>query len=266
MRVRATWSLVCVLFILFPTMRLVAKPALATESQQGDPRAAADLKTDDSDFARGLARAIQEGRFDLRPTAADGVTPHLTDAAVRVLFTSTRHASPAVRRLAAWALGEARVMNATAPLLGLLRDDPDAGVRAQAAQSLGDIAAPDAVAGLGGALTDDTDDVRQRAAHALGDVGVPEIVEALEPALTDNSSSVRGAAEWAVRQAAEKAPDGTLLNWLRHRHPEVRLHAAHVLGDRRLLAATDALRGRLGDEDTRVRQKAAWALREIRNR
>lgn len=114
--------------------------------------------------------------------------------------------APAVRRNAAWAIGEARggfLVNrhaALAPLIRLLGDG-DATVRRAAAWGLSELKSTDAVEPLIVALGDRDPAVRGTAAFALGEIQDGRAEAALDRILaTDPDAEVRKAADWALSE------------------------------------------------------------------
>jgi beta-lactamase regulating signal transducer with metallopeptidase domain len=114
--------------------------------------------------------------------------------------------APAVRRNAAWAIGEARGgalvyrHAALAPLIRLLGDG-DATVRRAAAWGLSELKSQDAVEPLIVTLGDRDPAVRGTAAFALGEIKDDRAADALARiAATDRDPEVRKAADWALAE------------------------------------------------------------------
>ena len=158
--------------------------------------------------------------------------------AVEPLIAALGHDSPAVRRNAAWAIGETRGgssvnrRDAFEPLMAALLDE-DAWVRRAAAFAFGEIRDTRAARALITALGDSDYQVRDMAIYALGEMKESRAVEQLSQLLLKDD------------------------NW------NLRLRAAWALGEIRDPQAVEALTAALNDEDGRVRSKARWALSEI---
>ncbi len=160
--------------------------------------------------------------------------------AVEPLIAALSHANPAVRRNAAWAIGEVRGgpgvdrRAAYEPLMAAIVDG-DAWVRRAAAFAFAEMREHRAVRTLIEALADSDYQVRDMAVYALGEMKESRAVEQLTVTLLkDENSSVRARTAWA-------------------------------LGEIRDPQAVGALTAALGDEDGRVRSKAKWALSEIQD-
>jgi len=158
--------------------------------------------------------------------------------AVGALVRALDDRAPAVRRNAAWAVGEVRGAflvdrdDALAPLIRLLAD-ADAGVRRAAAFGLSELKSRDSVEPLIVSLADRDVAVRGMAVFALGEIrdrrATPQLAILVT---TDPDSEVRRAAAWALGE---------------------------IKDDR----GVDALRSALGDP--RVRDAARRALSEIQD-
>jgi HEAT repeat protein/beta-lactamase regulating signal transducer with metallopeptidase domain len=158
--------------------------------------------------------------------------------AVEPLVGALGHDDPAVRRNAAWAIGEIRGgigvnrRDAFEPLMAALLDE-DAWVRRAAAFAFGEMRDARAARALIAALGDSDYQVRDMAVYALGEMKEARAVEQLAQLL------------------------------LKDDHSGLRLRAAWALGEIADPQAVEALTAALNDEDGRVRSKARWALSEI---
>jgi HEAT repeat protein len=151
-----------------------------------------------------------------------------TETLLRVLRDD---ASPEVRRVAAWALGELGSRVAAEGLSAAMRNDKTASVREMAAWALGEIHARDFADALIAVMRADQDEsVRETAAWALGELEVKKAADALaDVASSDKSAEVRGTAAWAIGQLNPgRAPKG-LMAALRDSDDDVRLKAAWAL-------------------------------------
>jgi beta-lactamase regulating signal transducer with metallopeptidase domain len=126
--------------------------------------------------------------------------------AIDSLVAALDDRSPAVRRNALWAIGEARGgmlvyrHAALAPAIRLL-GDADATVRRAAAWCLSELKSSDAVEPLIVALTDVDPAVRGTAAFALGEIKDDRAADALAHAgRADPDAQVRKAADWALSE------------------------------------------------------------------
>ncbi len=211
-----------------------------------------------------LANAIRHQTWKARH-AHGGTSKPLTDQrAVEPLIAALTDPEPVIRQLAAWGLGELRAAQAIEPLRLRLADN-DMQVRRQAAQSLGDIGRDEPVADLVLLLTHKDRGVRLRTAHALGDIQDPSALPALAAALEDPATAVQEKADWAIRQIIEEMNLDQVVELLSSDTAVARWHAAHVLGDRQIHSAVEALSKALSDADAGVRAKVAWALGELQD-
>jgi HEAT repeat protein len=159
------------------------------------------------------------------------------------------HKDPAVRRSAAFALGQlgSRAFVAVGALLRKLEKDPDPGVREMAATAIGDIVVSlraeqkildnEVVAALQKALDSDGEPrVQRSAAYALGtfrSAALPA-VGSLKKALANGNASVRQNAAWALGQVGpDVGEDGVtaLVEMLKDKDALVRRDAAGALGE-----------------------------------
>jgi beta-lactamase regulating signal transducer with metallopeptidase domain len=126
--------------------------------------------------------------------------------AIDSLVAALDDRAPAVRRNAAWAIGEARgggMVDRDAALLPLIRllHDNDATVRRAAAWGLSELKSHDAVEPLVVALGDGDPAVRGTAAFALGEIKDSRASKALTQMLNvDSDPEVRNAAYWALAE------------------------------------------------------------------
>ncbi len=126
--------------------------------------------------------------------------------AIDSLVAALDDRAPAVRRNAAWAIGEARggfMVNRSAALMPLIRllSDGDATVRRAAAWGLSELKSYDAVEPLIGTLNDSDPAVRGTAAFALGEIKDDRAAAALtQVSKSDPDAKVREAAYWALAE------------------------------------------------------------------
>jgi HEAT repeat protein len=117
-----------------------------------------------------LAKAA-EGTDTAKKFAADALRGLDPDAVRRPALRALRRGEPAVREVAAMALGKAGGRDVLRPLIGAAVLDRDAAVRRAAAAAIKEIADPDAIKPLAKAMWSDTPELRMNAAEALGSVG-----------------------------------------------------------------------------------------------
>lgn len=209
------------------------------------------------------------------------------------LISSLSDDDPAVRRRAAWALGERENPTAVPALIEqLTAGTPD--VRLVAAWALGEIKDPRAVAPLAERIGDEEDPlVQEMAALALGETEHPSVVGALVNA-AGQDPSLEPAVVWALgeieteeaaaarRVLGDDTPHSevwtgsgvsfvtqgigtveSLLRELRSTNPSARRAAAMQLGLLDDDRAIDPLLDTLRDPVPAVRAMAVWALDEI---
>jgi HEAT repeat protein len=182
-------------------------------------------------------------------------------ALIRVLRQDN---APAVRRVAAWALGNLEARDGVPALTDALARDADARVREMSAWALGNIEDHGSVQALGAAARNDAEDrVRETAVWALGNIEDRGSIELLAAATADRSVNVRGTAAWAIGNVAEegaRAPAG-LLRLLRDENTDIRLKAAWALGQIEDREAIGAIREALKvEQNDRVKKALIRAL------
>jgi beta-lactamase regulating signal transducer with metallopeptidase domain len=154
------------------------------------------------------------------------------------LTNALNDANASVRRNAAWAIGELTNMHMSersraVPLLISLLNDADEWVRMASIRALGEIRDERAVEKLINALSDAAWKVRELSAWALGEMKEERAVQALCKVLLEDIQA------------------------------EARETAAEALGEIKSSQAVTSLNQALNDAETRVRDKARWALSEI---
>ena len=158
--------------------------------------------------------------------------------ALRPLSQQLDNSNAAVRRNAAWAIGELTNMMP--------------GERADAAPQLINL------------LGDSDEWVRMAAARALGELRDERALTRLVATLGDDNWQVRQVVVWALSEMkddrAVTALCSVLLSDVR---VEVRRGAAEALGEIASAAAIPSLKQALNDADSSVSTKAAWAISEI---
>ena len=123
-----------------------------------------------------------EGGGYLYPFEIAGVLSHIGMAAADELLLALKNDNPAVRDVAACALGRIGDSRAIKPLIGLLSDDGPC-VRGDAVEALGRLKAASAVEPIAELLNDENESVRIRASVALAKLGDDRAIPALRPLL-----------------------------------------------------------------------------------
>ncbi len=158
--------------------------------------------------------------------------------ALEPLTNALNDSNQSVRRNAAWAIGELTNMRG--------------GERANAVPRLISL------------LNDSDEWVRMASVRALGEIRDERAVEKLISALSDAAWKVRELGAWALGEMKEERAVQTLCKMLlEDSYAEARVTAAEALGEIRSPQAVTSLNQALNDPETRVRDKAKWALSEI---
>jgi HEAT repeat protein len=182
-------------------------------------------------------------------------------ALIRVLRQDN---SPAVRRVAAWALGNLEAHDGVTALIDALAKDSDTRVREMSAWALGNIEDRRGVPALGAAIRGDAEErVRETAVWSLGNIGDRSAMDILAAATGDRNPNVRGTAAWAIGNMDDEgthAPPG-LLKLLGDDDTDTRLKAAWALGQLEDATALPAIRDALkAEKNDRVRRALIRAL------
>ncbi len=172
-----------------------------------------------------------------------------------------------VREISAWwlrrrAFGFGGVMVA---MKRTLAADADPVRRSRAAEALGEFLDPHGLAPLRTAVeTDGSAAVRAAAVLALGRLNHADGREVIASAFNDDSVEVRRATDSVVMRINAFSDHASLIGLLGDDDMQVRLHATQLIGQFRVSDAVTPLVGLLrGDENTAVRQAAAWSLGRI---
>jgi len=186
-------------------------------------------------------------------------------------------ADPAIRRLAIEGLWEDEGADLVQPMLGALRSDADALVRAAAAMSLGRYLwlviceeLPARVgqrieAALRAAFNDPGEDVevRRRAVEAMAFGSEEWVRTSIERAYDDDNPLMRESAVFAMGRNADPVWTETVLAEMLSESPSMRYEAARAAGEMQLRRAVTRLIALVQDPDTEVNQMAVWALGQI---
>ncbi|BCM88886.1 hypothetical protein IAD21_00728 [Abditibacteriota bacterium] len=221
-----------------------------------------------------LEKALRDETIhsDVRHTAASALgrigDPSAIPILEKALTGNNLHRD--VREAAAFALGRIGDPSAIPTLEKALRDETlHHGIREATASALGRIKAPSAIIALEKALADETlyRGIRETAAFALGEIGDASAIAVLGRALTDKSlyRDVREAAAFALGEIGDASAIPMLEKALtdKNLYHDVREAAAFALGEIGDASAIPALAKALRDEDSDIRQGAAFALEKL---
>jgi HEAT repeat protein len=188
-----------------------------------------------------------------------------TNRAVTALLKALWDSVPAVRRDAAYALGQLEAGSAVTGLSARLLEDRSEEVREMIAWALGQLGNREATTPLSAALLRDSSvEVRATVAWALGQLEDPKSVTPLAHAVReDPSDEVRGRAAWALGSIGERPAPPTLIAALEDAEAEVRLRAAWALGQIGDGEAAPMLSKAMSDSEPEVRRAAFWALGQL---
>ena len=194
-----------------------------------------------------------------------------------VFFIALGDSEAEVRRGAVAGLWEHEGRDLIDPLVGLLQNDPEAGVRAEAAQTLGrfvlqaeldTLPAADAER-VGQALRRTIDDlaevveVRGRALESLGASSEPGVVDLIQGSFESAERRLRLSAVHAMGRSCDAEWLPALIAELESDDPEMRYEAATACGVIAEGEATQHLALLLHDDDDEVRQAAIASLGQI---
>jgi len=224
---------------------------------------------------RKRRRAVRElGKLE-NPRTAEYLVTVLGDAAEEVVNLAVRGlgklGEPAVEYLRPYLEREEGVRQAATRALGLVWQIPplvdlgsaDAGLRLAALEALGQLGDARAVGAVVAVARRGTDGaVRQRAVETLGQLGDPRAVGPLLAVLDDDEPSLRAGAATALGQIGDGRAARPLTEALEDDDERVRRRAISALGQIWRLPPLV----RLGDDSPAVRQGAALALGQVRDR
>lgn len=126
-------------------------------------------------------------------------------------------------------LGDAGEARALAPLMVLLKEDPNSNVRAAAATALGRLVNAEAVPALEAALTDRAASVRSEAAWALGHIGDARAGPTLTAVLNEGDSKTLFATVYALAEIGDASTIPAIAALLPRADEQTRLAAASAL-------------------------------------
>lgn len=182
-----------------------------------------------------------------------------------------------VRAMAVDGLWEDEDPGLIGPLLGLLRGDPAAVVRAAAAAGLGrfvlageleELEAPIASRIVTELLrcfhlAGESTEVRRRAVESVSYACSPEVSEALELAYYDDDEKMHASAVFGMGRSCDRRWRAIVLKELESPSTEMRYEAARASGELGLRQAVVALAALIDDADVQVREAAIWSLGQI---
>jgi HEAT repeat protein len=165
-------------------------------------------------------------------------------------------------------------------LIGLLRGDPSALVRARAAAGLGRfvlLAELDELdSELGAEVREvllrtinnpqEALEVRRLAVEAISFTGEEEVRKIIEAAYEDEVQRMRVSAVFAMGRSVDPYWGEILLRELKNPDPEMRYEAARACGELELKEAVPTLAHLINDADREVQEAAIWALGRIGGR
>ncbi|HVP96339.1 HEAT repeat domain-containing protein [Methanoregula sp.] len=195
-----------------------------------------------------------------KPPAPEGAED-LERQGIEVLISTLKNnADPAVRRYAAFLLGNARTHHAIRPLIEAL-GDLDKSVREQAMLAL--VATGKAtIEPLSVAMKDPKWETRYRAAEALGRLADENAVKPLIRGLQDSRDHVRYMAAKGLTGLGDSTAIDPLIILLKDENPVVRMMTIKALsaigGTKARQAITEAM---AGEKDEHVRKAMTEALR-----
>ena len=227
--------------------------------RQGAERAL--RRTADDRLLDTLVEALSARDASIREEAAKALGWTGSPNAVGNLIRCLKDSEKPVREAARSALRQLCDHRALAPLLEALRDESPA-VRKEAASLLGRIGDPRAAEPLAAALDDKDVDVRVRAVRALYEIGNETANEAIVKALrhSDTDKKVREAASFRCWGRDPRSIPLLRAMLEGDMSPDTRMRVLGRLAELGHPDAVDILRSALTDENSSVREQAAFIL------
>lgn len=182
-----------------------------------------------------LIRLLHSPSVAVRSVAAYGLGQlgsGQTAVAGPALLDGLEDSDELVRCEAVDALQQLNYAPAIARILGLLRNDPDATVRASAAEALGELCDEEVIGQLEGSLSDGDESVRAYAAAAIGWAGTQRHLPVLAATLQHESSPrVRGELLAATYRLGHRDAAATLAHLIEAADEDVAVALLNVLDD-----------------------------------
>jgi HEAT repeat protein len=172
-------------------------------------------------------------------------------------------ADAAVRRAAAEGLIRCATPGVRERIVGALREESNAAVRAALVEALGSTGGADAVAHLEPLLADPDPVLRFAVIRALGHTRAPEALPALVAALGDQRHEFQAAALGALGELGQPSAADSVASFLGVANRDIRLTAALALRDIAAPRALEYLLAALDDDSWGVRQAAVRTLAAI---
>lgn len=188
-----------------------------------------------------------------------------TKVAIRELVAALGDRHPAVRSMAAFALGQCHGEERALSGLVVALTDPNARVRANAARALGGIGDKRQTELVLRALQDRSASVREAAIAALGSFGDRRAVDSVVRMLKNKEARVRRAAALSLGRLGDRRATEPLLVLLRDADRDVRVLGAQALGRLRDRRALEPLMAMLNSKEVEDRRTAAFGLGELRD-
>ncbi|HEY4319910.1 MAG TPA: HEAT repeat domain-containing protein [Gemmatimonadales bacterium] len=210
-----------------------------------------------------LMRVLRDASVGVRADAAWALGRIGSGSALRALLGTFDDPAPVVRLSGVVAVGHMDSAAAVPALIKRLRIDESPAVRRTAAWALGQLGEDHgAIAALSEALHGDKDiDVREMCGWALGEIGNKDGTPSLLAALRDPSPRIRETSAWALAEIGDDANGATLDRMLVTEHDSrVRATLAWALGQLDATATGPGLLAAVSDSSAGVRMRAAWAI------
>ncbi|MBN2122032.1 HEAT repeat domain-containing protein [Candidatus Micrarchaeota archaeon] len=213
-----------------------------------------------------LSAALKEGNSRIITKAAAHALQNMGACASNHLLPialSEEYAAGEAGKLAAESLRDARDSSLAPKLIGAM-ESHNPHVRANAAKALGGMDFPTVPLALAVVLKDESPIVRAEAAAAFGELRVPPPeIAPLITALNDPVAKVRKNAAWALGELGDSRADSPLIGALKDEDAEVVLACCDALAKLVSSKAVPHLSKLLNGANTKFRDDAAYALKEI---
>jgi HEAT repeat protein len=216
---------------------------------------------------QAVQRAIASGSPDAIKSELERAERLVCVSCVDMVRTLIDNQNQGIRQVAAWWLARRGVVRTIRVEMLNRLAQPDSIAARNAADVLGEFHTPSSIPALSAALANPvfTSEARAHMAQALGRISRPAVVAPLTSALAGSDGVVKVAAMQALQSIAGLRDGSAVAPLLADGDVAVRAEAATTLGMFHDPSGTAALVTALqNDASPVVRQKAAWALGEIR--